>query len=104
MPVIEMDPTLVWAAIEGYDNELDGETTKLEALYRQFVCPRCQGPWQKEFMREHVFADPSVVVPRALLRCRLCSCLFNPHVLDNRGVPMIVELGKSPVPILDPRP
>ena len=93
MPIIEMDPLLAWKAIEGYTNELDGETTKLEALYRQFKCPRCDGPWQKEMLKEHAFADTSVLVPRALLRCRLCRCLFNPHVLDAHGVPMIVELG-----------
>lgn len=93
MPIIEMDPELARRAIEGFENELDGDAAKLEALYRQFKCPRCDGPWQKEFMREHAFADPGHLVARAVLRCRICRCLFNPHVLDGKGVPMILELG-----------
>jgi hypothetical protein len=94
MPIVPMDPELVWRAIEGYSNELDPEQKKLEALYRQFSCPRCDGPWQKEILSaKHAFADKDTLVPRAVLRCRICRCLFNPHVLDSTGVPMILELG-----------
>jgi rubredoxin len=90
---IELDPEVVWKAIEGYQNELAPENTKLEAYYRQFRCPRCKGPCQKEYQADHAFADPDTAVARALLRCRLCECLFNPHVLGPAGDPMLVELG-----------
>ena len=93
MPMIELDPEVVWKLIEGYTNELEGENTKLEAYYRQFVCPRCEGPLHKEISLNHAFADPDSLVARSLLRCALCSCLINPHILAGDGCPMVLELG-----------
>jgi len=84
MPIYqEMDPELVWKLIEGYQNELDPEAKKLDAFYRQFKCPRCRGNCRKEIHAGpdggHAFSDPETLVARALLRCLLCSCLFDPH-------------------------
>lgn len=92
MPFVEMDPEVIWKLVEGYQNELAPEHLKLEAYYRQFSCPQCQGACRKEIVASHMFADPSCLVPRALLRCLLCECLFNPHITAN-GQPMIVEMG-----------
>lgn len=93
MAFTELDPDVVWKLIEGYQNELSPETTKLESFYRQFRCPRCKSPCGKEYQAEHAFADPDTLVPRALLRCKKCDCLINPHVMSPSGEPMIVELG-----------
>ena len=82
-----MDPKDVWAAIEGYENELDPERVALEAFYRQFKCKRCGGPVQKEFSKSHAFSDPGTMNPRALLRCTSCRCLFDPHT------GLVLELG-----------
>lgn len=94
MAIVELDPAIAWKAIEGYQNELAPEATKLEALYRQVGCPRCGESGQKEFNIHHAFADKSTVVPRALLRCTRCQCLFNPHILDPKGQAMVVERGE----------
>lgn len=93
MSFIELDPEVIWKAIEGYQNELEPENRKLEALYRQMKCPRCGGSCQKEFSPIHAFSDPSTPVARALLRCTSCLCLFDPHVLTANGQPLILELG-----------
>lgn len=101
MAIVEMDQGLAWKLIEGYQNELDPEVKKLEAYYRQFDCPRCKGSCRKEIDARHTFADPNTLVPRALLRCISCQCLFNPHILGDQG-PMILEMGnpaKIPSPI-----
>jgi hypothetical protein len=101
MPFVEMDPELVFKLIEGYSNELVPENRKMESFYRQFSCPACGGGGvHKEYVANHAFADPSQILPRALLRCAVCSCLFNPHQTSAQGVPMIVEAGspsKSPM-------
>lgn len=94
-----MDPDLVWKAIEGHQNELEPEQRKLDAFYRQFVCPRCKGKCHKEYDAQHAFSDPDTLVPRALLRCDDCTALFDPH----NG--MIVEMGNlakvgSDIPII----
>jgi hypothetical protein len=101
MPFVEMDPEFALKAIEGYQNELEPERKALEAFYRQFRCKRCGGFCKKEQVHGHVFSDPNVLVPRAVLRCTRCSCLFDPH----SG--LILEMGnpaKVPpdIPILDP--
>ncbi len=107
MKFIPMDPALARKCIEGFQNELDGEQAKLEALYRQVACPRCMNTsWDKVLDVKHAFADPDVLVPRALLRCKTCQCVFNPHVFDKQGRPMVVETGVATTPagihLLDP--
>jgi len=101
MPFVELDPLLARKAIEGYQNELVAEQKALDAFYRQFKCTRCQGPYRRETLVRHAFADPSYLVPRSVLRCTLCEALFDPH----SGLQL--ELGnpaKVPpdIPILDP--
>jgi len=79
MSFVELDPTLAWKAIEGYQNELAPEQKALEAFYRQFKCQRCDGDCRREMTTSHAFSDPGTLVPRSLLRCLRCSCLFDPH-------------------------
>jgi hypothetical protein len=100
MPFVELDPEVARKAIEGFENELDGELVSLAAFYRQFTCPRCKGEVRREIAAGgeqggHAFADKNFMTPRSLLRCLSpdCSCLFDPH----SG--MIVERGK-PAPVI----
>lgn len=79
MPFVELDPLLAWKAIEGYQNELAAEQKTLDAFYRQFKCPCCQGPCRRETLSNHAFADPNTMSARSVLRCELCSALFDPH-------------------------
>lgn len=98
----EMDPKLVWEAIEGHQDVLTPEANKLSGLYSSCRCPRCKCDLQKEMDHRHVFSDPNTMVPRALLRCTNCRYLIDPH--NN----VIIEYGdasKTPVetiPIIDP--
>ena len=101
MPFVEMDPQLIWKAIEGYQNELAPEQKALDAFYRQFRCPACGGNCRKECIPKHAFADPGTLVPRSVLRCLSCTALFDPH----SGIRL--EMGSpakdpSAVPIIDP--
>jgi|SRR5690606_554576 len=88
---IEMDPEDALKAVNGYDDVLAGETKKIEALYRQHTnCPRGCGPTMQKYPAPlgFIFNDPNWLVPRCLLRCSHCGCVYNPF--DG----MIVELGK----------
>lgn len=101
MGFIEMDQELLRKLLEGTEDELSGEVQKLEALYRQYMCPQCGGRCQKEFDRRHAFSDPNVAVPRALLRCVDCSCLLDPH----SGLRLETgNIGKIPTPHVLIRP
>ncbi len=100
MAFTPLDPTLAWKAIEGYQNELAPEQKVLDAFYRQHKCPRCEGDCRKEMMVRHAFA-PGTLVPRSVLRCHSCACLFDPH--SN----IIVEMGnlakvEPAIPIIRP--
>lgn len=101
MPFIEMDPSLVWSMIEGYQNELAPEQRALDAFYAQKHCPQCGGSCRKEVISSHTFSDASTVVPRSVLRCLTCECLFDPH----SGLRLEMgNLGKAEpaIPIIDP--
>lgn len=78
MAFVEMDPDDVRKALAGYEDELAAEAKKLDAFYRQFRCQNCGGECGKEYDRRHAFADPDVLVPRAILRCLKCKALFDP--------------------------
>lgn len=78
MPVFsELDPELAWKLIEGYEDTLSPEAKAQEAFYRQFRCPRCKQPMNKEFDGRHAFSGDSLVA-RALLRCGGCDLLLEP--------------------------
>jgi rubredoxin len=102
-PFIEMDPELCAKAIEGYDNVLEGEQKKLDSFYRQFTCPQCKGDaLQKEFVSKHAFADPDILVARAVLRCQFCKLLFDPHsgLIIERGDQAVVPVD---IPLYGPK-
>jgi hypothetical protein len=93
MPVTEMNPELVWRLVEGYPNELTPAFKAREALYRQFQCPRCKGPLEKEF-DARVCCSEDELLPKALLRCRNCNYCIDPHTH------MIVNFGDaSKIPV-----
>jgi hypothetical protein len=88
MQYTEIDPEIAQAAIEGYESAFDGEQKKLDAFYRQFICPSCKSPsLAKRFNAGHAFSDPSCLIARATLVCNECKCQFDPH----SG--LILELG-----------
>ena len=73
-----MNPEVARNAVEGYTNELEGESRTLDAFYRQFRCLRCKGPCRKEFVAGHAFAEGTLTA-RSCLRCTSCNCLLDPH-------------------------
>lgn len=103
MPYKELDPEVIFDAIQGHENVLEGEQKKAEAFYRQFICPSCKGAkLTKHFIPEHAFADPNWFAGRATLICDACGCHFDPHsgLILSMGNPAKVP---SDVPILDPK-
>jgi len=94
MPVFkEMDEDIVLRLIQGYEDELTPETIKQDAFYRQFSCPRCSVPLQKEHDPRTAF-DSESIVPKALLRCPECRYLLEPHsgVIIERGSPQAMPM------------
>lgn len=91
MAFVEMDPEVVLRLVDGVEDILTPAVRKLDAFYRQFKCPTCGGGCSKEIQvgpnGGHAFSDPDSPVARCLLRCQVCSTLFDPHsgLLLERG-------------------
>jgi acetone carboxylase gamma subunit len=99
MPLVELDPEIALAAIEGQVNLLEGEQKKADAFYRQFICPSCKsGSLSKRFDPRHAFADSDWLIARATLICNECGCHFDPH----SG--LLLEPGKPRIPIIGTKP
>jgi hypothetical protein len=80
MAFVELKPEVVFAALEGHKNILVGEQEKMDAYYRQFICPSCKSPsLSKRFIPGHAYSDPSYTLARATLLCNECKCHFDPH-------------------------
>lgn len=74
----EMDPEVARRAIQGHEDVLGPAHRAQEAFYRQFRCPTCNVPMEKEFRSRNAFNGEDLL-PRALLRCPLCRYLLEPH-------------------------
>lgn len=98
----ELDPEIARKAIEGHTDVLTPEAERLEQLYKSKRCPRCLVDLHKEFDARHVFADQSVSVPRALLRCGICSYLIDPHSNVIIGYGDASKIPIESIPIIDP--
>lgn len=96
----ELDPEVARQALEGYVDELDAEARELDKFYAAFKCPRgCSGSLHREIDGRHAFSDPNVLVPRSMLRCKVCGYLIEPHsrvVLDS-GNAGKMEVESSPL-------
>jgi hypothetical protein len=101
MPLVEMKPEDVLAAIEEYSDALSGEQEKIDAFYRQFICPSCKcSALSKRYQTRHAFADSNWLIPRATLVCNQCKCQFDPHtgIILEMGNPAKVE---APYTLID---
>jgi hypothetical protein len=73
-----LDPELHLKLIEGYQDELEPVTRKLEAFYRTIgSCRRCGHPLAKRYDQRTAFSSEDVV-PHALLTCDNCGFTVDP--------------------------
>lgn len=95
----ELDAETARLAVEGYEDILGPQAEALDKHYRSFKCPRGCGALHRENDSRHAFADPDVLVPRSLLRCKNCGYLIEPHsrVVIESGNPGKIELDNSPI-------
>jgi hypothetical protein len=96
---IELDPNVARAAIEGYEDVLSAEARELDRLYATFKCPRGCGRLQREIDARHTFSDENYLTGRALLRCKNCSFLIDPHtrIVLESGNASKIPVESSPI-------
>lgn len=85
---VELDPAEVTKALEGQQDVLSDLRKQQDEFYASRSCPSCGST---EHTREfhsvtHAYGQ-GAVLPRWVLRCRKCTCLFDPHsnILLTRG-------------------
>lgn len=99
----EMDPEVALAAIEGYGDVLSEESQEVDELYRSFKCPRGCGGLHREFDPRHAFSDERYLTARALLRCKNCGFLIDPHtrIVLESGSASKIPVESSPILLPD---
>jgi hypothetical protein len=93
----ELDPELHLKAIEGYQDELTPEATKMEAFYQVHrKCKRCGDMLRKEVDARTAWTGEGGLA-KALLKCDNCGFLLEPFtgVVLNTG-----DASKIPQPII----
>jgi len=73
--------------IEGQKDVLTGLVAADAEIYDSSVCPRCEGIPRKEADIQRILTT-NRPIPRYLLRCNECECLYDPFCND-----MIIEMG-----------
>jgi hypothetical protein len=95
----ELDPEVAQAAIKDYEDALSSEAQELDKLYHSFKCPRGCGQLQREIDARHTFSDENYLVGRALLRCKNCGYLIDPHthIILESGSASKIPVESSPI-------
>ena len=95
----ELDPEVARAAIEGYEDVLGPEAAELDRLYQTFRCPRGCGKLHREIDARHAFNDENYLTGRALLRCKNCGFLIDPHtrIVLESGSASKIPVESSPI-------
>lgn len=72
-----MSPERILKALEGYQDEITPAIKAQEAYVRQFSCPRCQVPMDKDYSLPNRWRDGDIL-PKFLVRCAECSYTLEP--------------------------
>ena len=82
----EMDPQIALKLLEGHQDILTQQAEAHERFYANQSCPRCGGGCRRIGDLRTMFKEGEAL-PRYLLECLACSCVFDPHT------GMILEMG-----------
>jgi len=89
------DPRITIKLLEGKKDILGPLVEKRDAFYKSRQCLRCGGGTFTKVANPKTLFIPEDPLPRFLLKCKDCECLFDPHtnILLKMG-----NLGKAFVP------
>jgi hypothetical protein len=101
MALEQLDPEIVLKLLEGHKDTISEASQERERFYQAQTCPTCGGnAFQKE-------AGPQLfrqgeVLPRYLLRCTACDCVFDPFSGIQLTMGNVGKAYEPTIPILDP--
>ena len=95
-----MDPRITMKLLEGHRDTITAAAQKQEQFYRGQSCPYCAG---NAFSKER---SPSALhegedLPRWLLRCNNCGCVFDPHTGIVLATGNLAKAYVPSVPLID---
>lgn len=91
------DPRITLKLLEGREDVLGPLAKARRDFYDSQICIRCGGKAFTKVADSKTIFVPDDPLPRYLLRCRDCECLFDPH----SGILLAMgNLGKAFIPVV----
>jgi len=75
----ELDPEVIWKALEGQEDLLAPEVKKEQALFRNTACPSCGAYELEQVLNAKRPFTPGLPLPNKTLRCMRCQTEFDPY-------------------------
>lgn len=79
MDLKPLDPQITLKLLEGRADVITPMARARQQMYQDQMCPRCGGCTLKKRADSRTMFRPNDPLPRYLLSCQDCHCLFDPH-------------------------
>ena len=74
-----LDPEITLKLLEGFEDTITPLSKKRDTFYEQQTCPYCEGDNLTKTADSKTIFRNNDPLPRFLLSCDNCNCLFDPH-------------------------
>ena len=101
MALKTLDPRITQKLLEGHKDILTPMAEEREKFYRDQTCPGCGGNAFTKVGDSRTMIRPGEALPRYMLQCDNCDCLFDPHSGIQLNLSNIAKALQPTVPLLD---
>jgi len=79
MNLKQLDPKVIMKMLEGHEDVITPLQRERDQLYQSQSCPTCGGNAFDKVGDSRTMFRQGDVLPRYMLRCSNCDCVFDPH-------------------------
>jgi len=101
MALKTLDPRITQKLLEGHKDILTPAAQERERFYQDQMCPCCGGNAFTKVGDSRTMIREGEILPRFLLKCDNCGCLFDPHSGIQLSLGNIAKALQPSVPLLD---
>lgn len=101
MALKTLDPRITQKLLEGHKDILTPMAEEREKFYKDQTCPGCGGNAFTKVGDSRTMIRQGDPLPRYMLQCDNCDCLFDPHSGIQLSIGNIAKAWQPSVPLLD---